>query len=111
MNDGGPNIISVLNHGWINTGQQCFFDMELCTMNLNDFITGHRAKGKSLNTQDYDPKGKGDIIEIDAMPISLMDQLNTRHIPLGEQWVQRFLFRHLQLKSVVTVRMEASKSI
>ena len=37
-NGGHINIIPVLKHGWINEDQFYFFDMELCAMNLEDFI-------------------------------------------------------------------------
>lgn len=33
-----PNIMMILKHGWLNTDQYYFFDMELCAMNLENFI-------------------------------------------------------------------------
>ena len=37
--DGHSNIIKVLTHGWLNgKDQYYFFDMELCEMNLEDYM-------------------------------------------------------------------------
>jgi eukaryotic-like serine/threonine-protein kinase len=38
QNGGHPNIISVFQHGRLKTNQYYFFDMELCAMNLGDYI-------------------------------------------------------------------------
>src|SRR5271169_6283902 len=38
QNEGHPNIISIFQHGRLNTNQYYFFDMELCAMNLGDYI-------------------------------------------------------------------------
>jgi len=37
---GHGNIIAVLQHGWLNKDQKYYIDMELCEMNLEDFING-----------------------------------------------------------------------
>jgi len=37
---GHPNIITVLKHGWLRE-EQYHFDMELCILNLEDYILGN----------------------------------------------------------------------
>src|SRR5271154_1812290 len=39
-NGGHQNIITILQHGWLNKGERYYFDMELCAMSLEDFISG-----------------------------------------------------------------------
>ena len=36
-NDEHENIVTVLNHGWLNDNRY-FFDMKLCIFNLEDYI-------------------------------------------------------------------------
>lgn len=35
---GHPNIVVVLKHGWLNLNENYFVDMELCAINLEDYI-------------------------------------------------------------------------
>ena len=39
-NNGHVNIIKVLRHGWLDTSPYYFIDMELCQMNLEQYISG-----------------------------------------------------------------------
>src|SRR5271155_1660154 len=52
-NGGHPNIINILHHGWLNKDQWYYFDMELCAMNLEDFIHGPYIE--TLGGQYFDP--------------------------------------------------------
>ena len=44
-----PNIIAILKHGWLNNDQYYFFDMELCVMNLANFIDADLKPSQYLN--------------------------------------------------------------
>lgn len=35
---GHGNIVQILHHGWFNSGFYYFIDMELCALNLDDYI-------------------------------------------------------------------------
>ena len=35
---GHRNIVQILRHGWFNSGFYYFIDMELCALNLDDYI-------------------------------------------------------------------------
>lgn len=35
---GNQNIVGILRHGWFDTASLCFIDMELCDLNLDDYI-------------------------------------------------------------------------
>jgi hypothetical protein len=59
-------------------------------MNLDDFITGHRKK--ILNTQYYDPNGKGDAPEC----LTLWTIL--RHITRGLEYIHSLREIHRDLK-------------
>lgn len=52
-NGGHRNIISILQHGWLNKDQKYYFDMELCAMNLEDFIHGPYIA--ALGNQYFEP--------------------------------------------------------
>lgn len=52
-NDGHRNIISILQHGWLNKDQWYYFDMELCAMNLEEFIYGRYIT--TLGSEYFDP--------------------------------------------------------
>jgi serine/threonine protein kinase len=40
-NGGHKNIVSFLNHGWLAIEEQVYYiDMDLCTLNLRDFVNG-----------------------------------------------------------------------
>jgi serine/threonine protein kinase len=54
---GHPNIIGILRHGWLNIDEKYFLDMELCAMNLGDFISGDFAM--ELGEQYFDPMSNG----------------------------------------------------
>jgi len=56
-NGGHRNIIAVLQHGWLNKDQKYYFDMELCEMNLDDFIKGSYIA--ALGNQYFDPTSAG----------------------------------------------------
>jgi len=52
-NGGHRNIITILQHGWLNKDQWYYFDMELCAINLDDFIHGPYIT--ALGDQYFDP--------------------------------------------------------
>lgn len=52
------NIVAVLCHGWLNSSYY-FFDMELCSINLEQYVSG--TEGGSL-FQKYDSQKVVDII-------------------------------------------------
>ena len=52
-NGGHANIIPILKHGWLNVDQFYFIDMELCAMNLEDFI--HKDFESIVGHQYFDP--------------------------------------------------------
>ena len=37
-NGSHPNVIAIFDHGWLHTDQYYYFDMQLCVMNLEDFM-------------------------------------------------------------------------
>ena len=45
-----PNIIRVFGHGWLRGTPYYFFDMELCDLNLDDFLRQRRTI--SLGVED-----------------------------------------------------------
>lgn len=50
---GHPNIVVILQDGWKTipfVGEYYFIDMELCDLNLHDYIQGHR----SMTLEVYD---------------------------------------------------------
>ena len=57
-NGGHRNIIIILRHGWLNKDQWYYFDMELCAMNLQDFIYGKYIT--ALGNPYFDPISVGD---------------------------------------------------
>src|SRR5271155_1219168 len=57
-NGGHRNIIIILQHGWINKDQWYYFDMELCAMNLQDFI--YEKYITALGNPYFDPISVGD---------------------------------------------------
>lgn len=45
------NIVTVLRHGWLNSSYY-FFDMELCEMNLEQYISGELNTSSVPETYD-----------------------------------------------------------
>lgn len=89
-NGGHPNVITVLEHGWINTDDIYYFDMELCSMSLDDFINGSFAK--DLDKQYFDPLGLGD------GPKCLTLWTIMRHITSGLEYIHSLHEVHRDLK-------------
>ena len=50
------NIVQVLNHGLLTRHDYYYIDMELCDMNLDEFIHHHRSPGQSGSLPYFERK-------------------------------------------------------
>lgn len=88
--DGHPNIIKVLQHGWLNgKGQYYFFDMELCEMNLEDYMQEHIAS--KLGPKYLDP-----IVNDELSCLSLWGIV--RQITSGLEFIHKHRELHRDMK-------------
>src|SRR5436305_2381455 len=78
-NGGHPNVINVLQHRWLNGGERYIFDMELCAMNLEQFING--GISEKFKAQFFNPLSNG------GLPDCLKLWSIMRHITLGLQHI------------------------
>lgn len=84
-------MIAILNHGWLNTDQYYYFDMELCIMNLENFI---EADFRTISESQYlNP----DCIE-GNLPRCLNMWTIARHIACGLEHIHHHRELHRDLK-------------
>jgi len=85
-----PNIITVLGHGEMSTGDIYALDLELCEMNLAQFIRGEYIT--ALGNQYFDPVCTGDVPECLTMWTIM------RHITNGLSYIHFLREVHRDLK-------------
>ena len=84
------NIITVLGHGEMSTGDIYALDLELCEMNLGQFIRGDYIK--ALGNQYFDPVYNRDV------PECLTIWTIMRHITNGVGYIHSLREVHRDLK-------------
>src|SRR5271170_4843764 len=89
-NGGHGNIIGILRHGWLNKDQWYYFDMELCCMNLEDFIYGKYIT--ALGNQYFNP------ISVGGEPDCLKLFNIMRDITRGLEYIHKHREVHRDLK-------------
>jgi serine/threonine protein kinase len=89
-NGGHPNIITVLWHGWMATGHFYALDMDLCEMNLGNFIDGGYIT--ALGPQYFEMGGEGDLLDCLTMWTIM------RHVTSGLEHIHSLREVHRDLK-------------
>ena len=89
-NGGNPNIVTVLEHRWMGPGDIYVLDMELCELNLGQFIGGGYIT--AVGQHYFDPVPTG------VVPECLTMWTIMRHITLGLEHIHGLRQVHRDLK-------------
>lgn len=85
------HIVSILRHGWLDT-TRCFVDMELCDINLEDYIEGRFVVGVLVHQPEFISHGTESYLRLmNTWTIMI-------HISCGLEFIHEKGFSHRDLK-------------